>query len=298
MSLKIYCHYHPLAQLLEDPHAGDQICSECGLVVGDRVIDVGSEWRTFSNDNGFTEDRNRVGAAENKLFNGSNLFTRIQGATHAPSYDENGTPRYRNTSQSSSDKVLREAYRDIDEMAHKLSMPACISDRAKFMFKQVEDSRGIRGRSTGSKATACLYIACRQEGCPRTFKEICAVSECRTKSVKRAFMHIVQLMGLSVEIIKSDDYMSRFCAKLEVSRDVQRVANSLACKASERGLVLGRSPISVAAAAIYMAMKAADYDGQVLKRVSEICGVADATIRESCKLIGPHAISLLPDEDR
>ena len=50
--------------------AGDQICSECGLVVGDRwvgqgkgslidvwinkrVIDVGSEWRSFSNgDNG------------------------------------------------------------------------------------------------------------------------------------------------------------------------------------------------------------------------------------------------------
>ena len=24
----------------------------CGLVVGDRVIDVGSEWRTFSNDKG------------------------------------------------------------------------------------------------------------------------------------------------------------------------------------------------------------------------------------------------------
>ena len=26
------------------------ICPECGLVVGDRTIDVGSEWRTFSND--------------------------------------------------------------------------------------------------------------------------------------------------------------------------------------------------------------------------------------------------------
>ena len=26
------------------------ICTECGLVVGDRVIDVSSEWRTFSND--------------------------------------------------------------------------------------------------------------------------------------------------------------------------------------------------------------------------------------------------------
>ena len=26
------------------------VCPACGLVVGDRTIDVGSEWRTFSND--------------------------------------------------------------------------------------------------------------------------------------------------------------------------------------------------------------------------------------------------------
>ena len=47
---QIHCPQHPDAPLIEDYRAGDMICPECGLVVGDRTIDVGSEWRTFSND--------------------------------------------------------------------------------------------------------------------------------------------------------------------------------------------------------------------------------------------------------
>jgi hypothetical protein len=35
---KICCNAHPDAPLIEDYRAGDQICSECGLVVGDRLV--------------------------------------------------------------------------------------------------------------------------------------------------------------------------------------------------------------------------------------------------------------------
>ena len=59
----ISCPAHPNEPLVEDAHAGDLICPMCGLVVGDRIIDVGSEWRTFSNDKD-TKDSSRVGAAE------------------------------------------------------------------------------------------------------------------------------------------------------------------------------------------------------------------------------------------
>ena len=45
-SARVACKYHPDAPLIEDYRAGDLICPECGLVVGDRVIDVGSEWRS------------------------------------------------------------------------------------------------------------------------------------------------------------------------------------------------------------------------------------------------------------
>lgn len=60
LSNKVICYAHPDAALIEDYRAGDMICSECGLVVGDRVIDVGSEWRTFSNEKSGV-DPSRVG---------------------------------------------------------------------------------------------------------------------------------------------------------------------------------------------------------------------------------------------
>merc|ERR1712223_524931 len=76
ISNSVVCPYDPDAFLIEDYHAGDMICSMCGLVVGDRVIDVGSEWRTFANDKG-GEDRSRVGGPENTLLGSSDLSTMI-----------------------------------------------------------------------------------------------------------------------------------------------------------------------------------------------------------------------------
>ena len=38
MNAYISCPVHPDAVLVDDYKAGDQICSECGLVVGDRCV--------------------------------------------------------------------------------------------------------------------------------------------------------------------------------------------------------------------------------------------------------------------
>lgn len=43
---------------------------------GDRVIDVGSEWRTFSNDKA-TKDPSRVGDTQNPLLSDGDLTTMI-----------------------------------------------------------------------------------------------------------------------------------------------------------------------------------------------------------------------------
>ena len=34
----VQCPHHPGAPLIEDHSAGDMICQECGLVVGDRFV--------------------------------------------------------------------------------------------------------------------------------------------------------------------------------------------------------------------------------------------------------------------
>ena len=36
MTSRVNCKYHPDANLIEDYRAGDTICGDCGMVVGDR----------------------------------------------------------------------------------------------------------------------------------------------------------------------------------------------------------------------------------------------------------------------
>jgi transcription initiation factor TFIIB len=60
-------------------------------------------------------------------------------------------------------------------MADRLGLVPTIKDRANELFRDIAELKSIRGRSASAIHAACLYIACRQEDKPRTFKEICAV---------------------------------------------------------------------------------------------------------------------------
>ena len=187
-SNRVCCKFHPEAALIEDYRAGDQICSACGLVVGDRVIDVGSEWRTFSNESGGA-DKSRVGAAENTLL-GSDLSTMIGPAPGGGrgglggssmvssdaaiySYRNNNYSRgggsgvgggggQSSSSSSSSDRALMDAFRTMANMSDRINLPRTITDRANVLFKVVYEGRNLKGRSNSAIAAACLYIACRQ----------------------------------------------------------------------------------------------------------------------------------------
>lgn len=44
----ITCPRHPNADLVEDYHAGDMICPECGLVVGDRYVVCYANWCNYN----------------------------------------------------------------------------------------------------------------------------------------------------------------------------------------------------------------------------------------------------------
>ena len=292
---KVVCPAHPDTPLVEDHHAGDMVCPDCGLVVGDRVIDVGSEWRTFSNEKD-TKDASRVGAAENSLLEGGDLSTMITMGTGDAGFDANGKPLYRNRKTvSSSDRALSNAFREISTMADRLNLPRMIVDRANVLFKQVHDGKSMKGRSNDAIASACLYIACRQEQVPRTFKEICAVSKISKKEIGRVFKLILKTLETSVELITTGDFMSRFCSNLQLSNVIQKAATHIARKAVEVDLVPGRSPISVAAAAIYMASQASE-DRKTAKEIGDIAGVAEVTIRQSYKLMYPKAAALFPDD--
>eukprot|EP00051_Salpingoeca_urceolata_P022563 m.371944 g.371944 ORF g.371944 m.371944 type:complete len:456 (+) comp19992_c0_seq13:305-1672(+) len=310
---EVRCPEHKDAPLVEDYAAGDRICSACGLVVGDRVIDVRTEWRTFGNNdkkkNNF--DPNRVGAARDPLLDGSELSTMVgsipgqRGGGLYGHHDHGGTNSLQQwntrSGMSGTARSLISAFKQIALMADRLHVKQVIVDRAKKLYKQVDDTGQLKGRAHDAIGAACLYIACRQEGVPRTFKEICAVAEIPKKSIGRCYQAICKalesnLSGLAN--IKTDDYMSRFCSHLDLPRPTQIVARHIGKLATEVGVVAGKSPISVTAAAIFMAAQALPATRLPAKQVGEVAGVTEQTIRLAYREMYPIRLYLFPADFR
>ncbi|XP_029120077.1 transcription initiation factor IIB isoform X1 [Elaeis guineensis] len=243
-------------EVVFDHSAGDTVCSECGLVLEAHAIDETSEWRTFANESA-DNDPVRVGGPSNPLLTDGGLSTVISKPNGAQGdFLSSSLGRWQNRG-SNPDRSLILAFRTIANMADRLGLVATIKDRANEIYKKVEDLKSIRGRNQDAILAACLYIACRQEDRPRTVKEICSVANGATKKeIGRAKEYIVKQleveMGQSMEMgtIHAGDFLRRFCSHLGMSNQAVKAAQEAVQKSEE--LDIRRSPISIAAAVIYM----------------------------------------------
>lgn len=294
----IGCRDHPNAPLVEDHRAGDMICTACGLVVGDRVVDVSQEWRTFSDSN---NDPSRVGASENPLLD-TDLSTMIGAATGPAGLDDQGNPRYRNRGMMSSEnRSLAAAFRDIDNHGEHGRLPRTIKEHAKMIYKQTHDKNKeqMSSRTRLPVVAAALFIACREENSSRSYKELCTMTGITQKKLTRAIAFIEKTIGKRSETMTTENwmesYMPRNCTQLGLSTEIARVASHIANKSNEIGLTLGRSHISVAAAAICIASLASDIK-KPLKIISEGTGCAEGTLKQVYRLMHGQAAELLPPD--
>eukprot|EP01018_Ginkgo_biloba_P003353 Gb_02337 [translate_table: standard] len=283
-------------EVIMDHAAGDTVCVDCGLVLEAHSVDESSEWRTFSGEQSGA-DPNRVGDPTNPLLTDKGLTTMISKGNGKGS-DMAVLGRWQNRG-SNSDRNLLAAFGSIATMADRLGLVGTIKDRANEVYKKVEDLKSVRGRSQDSMIAACLYIACRQEDKPRTFKEICSVANGATKrEIGRATKFIVKQleeeMGIAMDMgtIHAADLLRRFCSHLGMNNQATRAA--IETVKSIEALDIRKSPISVAAAAIYMISQISDAK-LTLKAISDVAGVAEVTIRNSYKELFPHARKLLPE---
>ena len=197
---------------------------------------------------------------------------------------------------SSSARVLKNAFNTISDVAERINLANVITERSKNLFKMVYEAQTLKGRTHDAIASACVYIACRQEGVPRSFKELVAVSNVNKKEIGRCFQLILKEHDTNVDIITSGDFMERFCRNLNLATTVTRAATCIAKTATDDDIVSGRSPISVAAAAIYMASQASTYDKKSLPEIADIAGVSVGTLKQSYNLMLPRTAEIFPTE--
>ncbi|KAJ1926833.1 transcription initiation factor IIB [Tieghemiomyces parasiticus] len=282
LNYSLICHQcrSAIPNIVEEFASGDLVCGDCGLVLGDRIIDTRSEWRTFANDDG--DDPSRVGAASNPLLEGNQLDTLISRSDGGSGLSRDLNKMQSRSTQQKGERLLMGAYKEISATCERMGLNKIICDIAKQLYKMVEDDKLLRGKSLDSVSATCIFIACRQENVPRTFKEIHAYTQVPLRELGRCYRTLSKHLSTSIGAMYSEDLMSRFCSLLDLPMPVQRIAVDLTKEAKERGVLAGKSPVSVAAACIYMASHLLALP-KTPKDIANVAGVSETTIKNSYK---------------
>lgn len=316
--------------LVERFAEGDVVCGNCGLVLGDRVVDTRSEWRTFSNDDQGNDDPSRVGDAGNPLLDDNQLDTLIAAGAPGSTLGRDLSRTQNKSAHAKKNNELQDAFSRISQMCEAYSLPKMVQDAAKQAFKLSYEDKKLKNKSKESVMAAAIFLACRHSGVGRTFKEVSALTAVPKNEIGNTFKIMERLLrempakngattttgpGGAVQAISSalgtpaglasaagplaqttaQDLIARFCSYLGLSIQVTRAAESISRRMKELGTLAGRSPTSIASAVIYFASGLFG-EPQTASKIAEKAGVAEGTIKNSYKLLWPTREKLIDPE--
>lgn len=273
--------------IVETEEGSEAVCEECGLVVDEREIDPGPEWRAF--DSKERAKRSRVGAPTTPMMHDRGLSTEIGWADQDARGQPISSPKRQRLSRlrtwderfrtrDSRDRNLKHALGEIDRMASALGIPDPTRETASVLYRQALNQELLPGRSIEGVATAALYAACRLDGIARSIDEVTAVSRIDDLQIKRTYRYLVRELDLEVPPTSPIEYIGRFSSKLECPDETERQARDLVQTAMDAGVHSGKHPVGIAASAIYAAAKLTNQE-LTQSDVSEVANVSEVTIR-------------------
>jgi transcription initiation factor TFIIB len=265
----------------------ETVCAECGLVVEEDEIDRGPEWRAF--DANERDEKSRVGAPTTKMMHDDGLSTNI-GWQNKDAYGNSLSGSQRKKMQrlrtwnerfrtrNSKERNLKQALGEIERMASALGLPQSVRETASMIYRQALKNDMLPGRSIEGIATASLHAAARMEGIPRSIDEIAAVSRVDAEEFKRAYRYINRELRLEIQPPDPNEYLPRFASDLDIDEETERRARELLETGKQANLHSGKSPVGLAAAAIYAAAR---FTPETLTQseVSAVTDISEVTIR-------------------
>ncbi|MEF8906416.1 MAG: transcription initiation factor IIB [Haloarculaceae archaeon] len=273
--------------IVADEERGETVCTECGLVVEEGEIDRGPEWRAF--DSQEKDEKSRVGAPTTNMMHDKGLSTNIDWRdkdAYGNSLDAKQRQKMqrlrkwneRFRTRDSKERNLKQALGEIDRMASALGLPENVRETASVIYRRALDENLLPGRSIEGVSTASVYAAARQAGVPRSLDEITDVSRVEKSEIARTYRYVVRELGLEVKPADPESYVPRFASDLDLSEESERRARQLLQNAKEQGVHSGKSPVGLAAAAVYAASLLTN-EKTTQAAVSDVADISEVTIR-------------------
>jgi transcription initiation factor TFIIB len=273
--------------VVSDAGHGERVCQDCGLVVEEDEIDRGPEWRAF--DASEKNSKSRVGAPTTNMMHDKGLSTNIDwrdkdaygnslGSRQRAKMQRLRKWNERFRTRDSKERNLKQALGEIDRMASALGLPENVRETASVIYRRALSENLLPGRSIEGVATSAVYAAARQAGVPRSLDELTAVSRVEKSEIARTYRYVVRELGLEVAPADPESYVPRFASELGLSEECEIRARQLLKSAKEQGVHSGKSPVGLAAAAVYAASLLTN-EKTTQSAVSDVADISEVTIR-------------------
>jgi len=277
--------------IITDSKSGEIICSRCGMVVSDKMLERRREWRTFAIDE--TEGRARTGPPSSLSHHDMGLATVI-GKGNVDATKNKIEPSslstlrrlrtwdFRTQVRSSTDRTLRLAFGELDSLKDKLGLSDAIIEKTAYIYRKAQQKGMMRGRSIHAVLAAAIYIACRQMEVPRTLDEIATIGNIKRKSIAKCHRELILELQLRLPTIDTTKCIARVANKANISEKTKHQAMTLMNDVVKNGISAGKDPMGLAASVLYAScIKTGERKTQVdLANAAQITGV---TIRNRFK---------------
>jgi transcription initiation factor TFIIB len=253
-----------------DPESGEIICSNCGMVISDKVQDMSRpEWRAFSAEE--VNDRCRTGAPTSLARYDRGLYTIIgrtdkDGAGHkldASTYSTIKSLRawdFRTQSRTATAINLMQAFNELDVLSDKLALPDAVVEKTAYIYRKAQRRGLVRGRSINALLAASAYIACREVEIPRTLRDIAAVDQ------MKCIAKVANIANLSEK----------------TKRQAISIMNEVRKKEEILLLSAGKNPMGFAATILYLS--SINIGENITQNdIAQAAGVTEVTLRNRLK---------------
>jgi len=285
--------------IVYDPANGEYVCEACGLVIVNDQLDMKKEWNAYTVEEIQSRERAgppMIGAYKESVHTKFNIFK--DGTGKQLSFEAKQKMwrlQKQNTMASlatSESRNLRVAKSVLKLLIEKMNLTGKFYDDSLCIYKKALSKNLIMGKSIEGFIAASVYAVCREMGLPRPLNEIARNVNMDPLTVGKFYRELVRELSMKMPIDEPMKYTSKFATKLRLDRQIELRAVEILMNAKKSGLLQGKRPNGMAAAALYLSARE-NYIGITQKEFAKTSGVSEVTLRNGVKVI--KGLSLVPN---
>lgn len=267
-----------------DREKGEVICRSCSFVVEEAMMDFGRE-RAFDSED--IAKKSRSGAPyDPRVVN--NLTTEVGSYSDLkklPKKTQNLMKRIKRKNRwvsSSLEHNLSSSLTTLKLLSAQLKMPEFAEKEAARVYRECAQKGITVARPAENVISGCIYLACRIYGLPKSLNEVSSKTKINKKVLGKMYKLISRKLNINIRPLSPVDFISRFSGLLDLSAKSQTNAVKMYERFVKLELTSGKSPVSMAATALYLSAMG-NKEKVTQQKMAEISGITETTLRIRCK---------------